>query len=56
MVDRRARRAYYRGNTPKDLTYAHGHFTMVNGTSPWIPVSGVLAQGNSSEFLHIVKG
>ncbi|KAF8078786.1 hypothetical protein FPV67DRAFT_1689948 [Lyophyllum atratum] len=56
VVDRRARRAYYRGNTPQDFTYTHGHFTMVNGTSPLIAISGVLAQGNSSELLHIVKG
>ncbi|GLB35987.1 putative threonine/serine exporter [Lyophyllum shimeji] len=56
VVDRRARRAYYRGNTPQDLTYTHGRFTMVNGSSPWISVSGVLAQGSSTEFDHIYKG
>ncbi|KAF5384823.1 hypothetical protein D9615_001375 [Tricholomella constricta] len=56
VVDRRARHAYYRGNTPQDTIYTHGKFTMVNGTTPLISLSGTLAQGNSSELINIVKG
>lgn len=58
VVDRRARRAYYRSPIPKDLSYSHGQFTMINGSAPFIPVSGVLGQGSalSYEMQHIVKG
>jgi hypothetical protein len=58
VVDRRARRAYYQTYMPADLTYTHGEFFMVNGSTPFIPISGVLGQGNamSYEMQHIVKG
>lgn len=56
VVDRRARRAYYQGNVSKDLTYTHGSFTPVNGSTPFIPITGVLGQGNVNELLHIIKG
>lgn len=43
---------------PADLTYTHGKFSMVNGSTPFVPISGVLDQGNamSYEMQHIVKG
>ena len=57
VVDRRARKAYYEAGEPSKHTYAHGHFRMVNGSSPFIPISGVLGTGEPSyQQQHIVKG
>lgn len=58
VVDHRARRAYYQGTTPTDLTYTHGQFAMVNGSAPFTAISGVLGQANAQTFVaeHIVKG
>ncbi|RDB29568.1 Pheromone-regulated membrane protein 10 [Hypsizygus marmoreus] len=56
VVDRRARRAYYQGNFPKNLTYNHGSFSMVNGSTPLVPISGVLGQGNVNDLVHVFKG
>lgn len=57
MVDRRARRVYYQTYVA-DMTYAHGKFTMSNGTTPFTSIHGVLGQGKTTsyELQHIVKG
>ncbi len=57
VVDRKAHRAYVQGSLPANYTYAHGTFSMTNGSAPFIPVSGVLAKGiQTFEQAHIVKG
>ncbi len=57
LVDRRARHAYYAAGTPSSQTYAHGTFLMVNSSTPFIPISGVLGTGTPSYAMqHIVKG
>ncbi|KAF9029244.1 DUF1212-domain-containing protein [Hymenopellis radicata] len=57
LVDRRARHAYYAAGTPSSQTYAHGTFLMLNSSTPFIPISGVLGTGTPSYTMqHIVKG
>jgi len=57
VIDRRARRAYYRSSIPENLNYTHGHFTMVNGTEHLVPIAGVLGLGHPGHTAdHIVKG
>lgn len=57
VIDRRARRAYYRSSIPENLTYTHGQFLMTNGTSPFSLITGVLGQGNAIHLgEHIIKG
>ncbi|KAF5388489.1 hypothetical protein D9757_004584 [Collybiopsis confluens] len=58
VVDRRARRAYYASNIPNNLTYTHGRFVMANGSTPFVPIQGVLGQTNSLNYeqQHLVKG
>lgn len=57
VIDRRARRAYYRSSIPENLTYTHGQFLMTNGTSPFSSITGVLGRGNAIHFgEHIIKG
>jgi len=58
VVDRRARRTYYRSSIPEDLSYTHGKFLMVNGSEPFVPLVGVLGQGNITGFAadHMIKG
>ncbi|TRM66395.1 hypothetical protein BD626DRAFT_546679 [Schizophyllum amplum] len=57
VVDRRARRNYYAGYN-NNLNYTHGHFTMLNGSTPFLPVGGVLATGStvSYQLEHVIKG
>ncbi|KAK0198286.1 hypothetical protein F5146DRAFT_81307 [Armillaria mellea] len=57
VVDRKAHRAYVQGSLPTNYTYAHGTFSMTNGSAPFVPISGVLAKGiQTFEQAHIVKG
>ncbi|KDR85369.1 hypothetical protein GALMADRAFT_218460 [Galerina marginata CBS 339.88] len=42
VLDRRARRIYYRSSIPENLAYNHGQFVMQNGSHPLVPISGVL--------------
>jgi hypothetical protein len=58
VADRRARRTYYRSSIPEDLSYTHGQFLMVNGSAPFVPLVGVLGQGNITGYAadHTVKG
>lgn len=58
VADRRARRTYYRSSIPEDLSYTHGKFLMVNGSEPFVPLVGVLGQGNITGYAadHTVKG
>lgn len=57
VVDRRARRNYYESSSTTNLTYTHGQFTMINGSTPFVAMSGVLGQkGLSFEEQHLVKG
>lgn len=62
LVDPKIRRHYYLPNSDdasnRNLTYLHGAFTMLNGTSQLHPISGVLGMGevldNGTDL--IVKG
>ena len=58
VVDRRARRTYYRSTIPEDLSYTHGRFLMANGSEPFVPLVGVLGQGNITGYAadHTIKG
>jgi hypothetical protein len=58
VADRRARRTYYRSSIPEDLSYTHGRFLMANGSEPFVPLIGVLGQGNITGYAadHMVKG
>ncbi|KIK70784.1 hypothetical protein GYMLUDRAFT_89792 [Collybiopsis luxurians FD-317 M1] len=58
VVDRHARKAYYTGNIPTNLTYTHGRFVMANGSIPFAPIQGVLGQGSSLNYeqQHLIKG
>ncbi|KAE9408275.1 DUF1212-domain-containing protein [Gymnopus androsaceus JB14] len=58
VVDRRARKSYYSSNVPSNLTYTHGRFVLANGSSPFIPIQGVLGQANALNYeqQHLVKG
>ena len=57
MIDRRARRTYYRSSIPENLNYTHGHFIMANGTEHLVPIVGVLGLGYPGHTAdHIVKG
>ena len=57
VVDRRARRIYYRSSIPEDLNYTHGKFLMVNGSEPFVPLVGVLGQRNITGYAdHTIKG
>lgn len=58
VVDRRARRIYYRSSIPEGLNYTHGKFLMVNGSEPFVPLVGVLGQGNITGYAtdHTIKG
>ncbi|KAK0464994.1 uncharacterized protein EV420DRAFT_1617790 [Desarmillaria tabescens] len=42
VVDRKAHRAYVQGSLPANYTYAHGTFSMTNGSAPFIPCIFVL--------------
>ncbi|KAF8898920.1 hypothetical protein BD779DRAFT_1486237 [Infundibulicybe gibba] len=57
VVDRSARRAYYSSAT-RNMTYTHGHFAMLNGSAPFIPITGVLGQSESVSYQtqHLFKG
>jgi hypothetical protein len=57
VIDRRARRAYYRSSIPENLNYTHGHFIMANGTERLVPIAGVLGLGHPGHTAdHIAKG
>ncbi|KAJ7596861.1 hypothetical protein C8J56DRAFT_299343 [Mycena floridula] len=57
VVDHRARRNYYEGSASTNLTYTHGKFAMMNGTTPFVGVSGVLGQaGLTFQQQHLVRG
>ncbi|KAF9076107.1 hypothetical protein BDP27DRAFT_1442803 [Rhodocollybia butyracea] len=58
VVDRRARKSYYASSIPTNLTYTHGRFVMANGSSPLIPIEGVLGQANALNYeqQHLIKG
>lgn len=58
VIDRRARRNYYRSSIPSNLTYSHGHFLMQNGSNPLSPIKGVLALGKAGGNVpdHTMKG
>lgn len=57
VVDRRARHTFYRGQ-PQNMTYTHGTFLMVNGSTPFVPINGVLARPvvSSSTAGHVNRG
>ena len=58
VVDRRARRTYYHSSTTEGLNYTHGKFLMANGSEPFVPLVGVLGQGNITIYTanHTIKG
>ncbi|KIM47842.1 hypothetical protein M413DRAFT_15938 [Hebeloma cylindrosporum] len=57
VIDRRARRAYYRSSIPENLNYTHGSFVMGNGTERLVPIAGVLGLGHPGHTAdHTVKG
>ena len=57
VIDRRARRTYYRSSIPENLNYTHGHFIMANGTERLVPIAGVLGLGHLGHTADlIVKG
>ncbi|KAF8167733.1 hypothetical protein B0H34DRAFT_740573 [Crassisporium funariophilum] len=58
VIDRQARRNYYRSSIPTNLSYTHGTFMMYNGSEPFLPISGVLGQGNVTGYAadHTIKG
>lgn len=57
VVDRRAHRAYYHPRVSPNLTYTHGQFISMNGSTPFSPLTGVIGQmARSNGAEHIVKG
>lgn len=58
VIDRKARRAYYQSAISQNLTYTHGTFMMINGSTPFNPISGVLGLGDALNYeqSHLVKG
>lgn len=57
VIDRRARRTYYRSFIPENLNYTHGYFIMGNGTESLVPIAGVLGLGHPGHTAdHTVKG
>ncbi|KAK2461627.1 hypothetical protein APHAL10511_006090 [Amanita phalloides] len=57
LVDRHARRVYYRSTLKAELSYTHGFFRLSNGTGPVTTIRGVLGQTSvSREGNNLVKG
>ncbi|THV06006.1 DUF1212-domain-containing protein [Dendrothele bispora CBS 962.96] len=58
VVDRHARKNYYSNNALQNLTYTHGRFEFVNGTSPFTAIHGVIGRAliTNSEEENIIKG
>ncbi|KAL0951423.1 hypothetical protein HGRIS_008115 [Hohenbuehelia grisea] len=55
LIDRRAHRSYQRDSSNR--AYVHGHFSMINGTTPASLISGVLAIDQQlPKGAHIFKG
>ncbi|KAH9486583.1 Pheromone-regulated membrane protein 10 [Psilocybe cubensis] len=59
VIDRHARREYYRSAIPDNLIYIHGHFSGLNGTKSPVSTNGVLGlglatTGNAPD--HTIKG
>ncbi|KAI5835310.1 hypothetical protein K523DRAFT_291739 [Schizophyllum commune Tattone D] len=57
VIDRHARKEYYATFMYK-LNHTHGHFTMINGTAPFVPIGGVLSTGSlaSYQLEHLTHG
>ncbi|KAF7436631.1 hypothetical protein PC9H_003464 [Pleurotus ostreatus] len=56
LVDRRARRGYYRSALPTNLTYSQGHFSFFDSGNTSQVISGVLGIGEMLEQEHVFKG
>ncbi|PPQ67095.1 hypothetical protein CVT25_005696 [Psilocybe cyanescens] len=58
VIDRHARREYYRSTIPDNLIYSHGLFIALNGSNSHVSTRGVLglgiATGNTPD--HTIKG
>ncbi|KAL1748580.1 hypothetical protein HDZ31DRAFT_79689 [Schizophyllum fasciatum] len=57
IIDRHARKEYHQ-NFMRSTNHTHGHFTMINGTAPFVPIQGVLSTGSIANYQleHLVQG
>ncbi|KIY45785.1 DUF1212-domain-containing protein, partial [Fistulina hepatica ATCC 64428] len=57
VIDRRAHDQYYLGRNSQ-RNYIHGTFTMMNGSVPFVPITGTIATGSDADYqmAHMVKG